>query len=97
MESEPDRARVEAYFRIDMAVSYSQGNFEEHGLAIRENRRQERNEVEDVPIDDHDRWLNPIGRFYRHNAMHAGTTAMVLDEFGRCAKCVSLGLWKPNA
>jgi hypothetical protein len=38
-----------------------------------------------------------IGRFFRHNAMHAGTTRMVLDEFGRCAKCVALGFWKPNA
>jgi hypothetical protein len=33
----------------------------------------------------------------RHNAMHAGTTRMVLDEFGRCAKCVKLGWWKPDA
>jgi hypothetical protein len=48
-------------------------------------------------IDDVDRALNPIGRFLRHNAMHAGTTRMVLDEFGRCAKCVKLGWWKPDA
>jgi hypothetical protein len=48
-------------------------------------------------IDDIDRALNPIGRFYRHNAMHAGTARMVLDEFGRCAKCVKLGFWKPDA
>jgi hypothetical protein len=41
--------------------------------------------------------LNPIGRFYRHNAMHAGTTRMVLDDLGRCAKCVKLGFWKPDA
>jgi hypothetical protein len=27
----------------------------------------------------------------------AGTTPMVLDEFGRCAKCVRLGFWKPDA
>jgi hypothetical protein len=47
-------------------------------------------ESEDECIDDQDRALNPIGRFYRHNAMHAGTTRMVLDEFGRCAKCVWL-------
>ena len=43
------------------------------------------------------RILNPIGRFYKHNAMHAGTTSMVLDEFGRCARCVKLGFWKPDA
>jgi hypothetical protein len=48
-------------------------------------------------IDDVDRALNPMGRFFRHNAMHAGTTQMVLDEFGRCAKCVKLGWWKPDA
>ena len=54
-------------------------------------------EIEDVCIDDHDRTLNPIGRFFRHNAMHAGTTRMVLDEFGRCARCVKLGFWRPDA
>ena len=43
------------------------------------------------------RALNPMGRYFRHNAMHAGTTRMVLDEFGRCAKCVKLGWWKPDA
>jgi hypothetical protein len=53
-------------------------------------------DIEDY-IDDVDRALNPMGRFYRHNAMHAGTTRMVLDEFGRCAQCIKLGLWKPNA
>jgi hypothetical protein len=58
---------------------------------------QDRIEIEDDCIDDQDRALNPIGRFYRHNAMHAGTTRMVLDEFGRCAKCVKLGFWKPDA
>jgi hypothetical protein len=54
-------------------------------------------EIDDVCIDDQDRALNPIGRFFRHNAMHAGTTRMVLDEFGRCAKCAKLGLWKLDA
>ena len=53
--------------------------------------------IEDDCIDDVDRALNPLGRFYRHNAMHAGTTRMVLDEFGRCARCVKLGFWKPDA
>ena len=45
----------------------------------------------DPIIDDVDRTLNPIGRFYRHNAMHAGRTPMVLDELGRGARCVLLG------
>jgi hypothetical protein len=53
--------------------------------------------VEDGCIDDVDRTLNPVGRFYRHNHMHAGTIPMVLDEFGRCAYCVKLGHWKPDA
>jgi hypothetical protein len=48
-------------------------------------------------IDDVDRGLNPLGWFYRHNAMHAGTTPMVLDEFGRCARCVKLGFWRQDA
>lgn len=46
---------------------------------------------------DVDRTLNPLGRFYRHNHMHADTIPMVLDEFGRCAYCVKNGQWKPNA
>ena len=53
--------------------------------------------IKGVCIDDVDRGLNPLGWFYRHNAMHAGTTPMVLDEFGRCARCVKLGFWKPDA
>ena len=48
-------------------------------------------------IDDVDGGLNPLGWFYRHNAMHAGTTPMVLDEFGRCARCVKLGFWRADA
>jgi hypothetical protein len=48
-------------------------------------------------IDDADRKLNPIGRFFRHNAMHAGTSRMVHDEFGRCAYCIKLGFWRPDA
>jgi hypothetical protein len=54
-------------------------------------------QIEDDWIDDVDRTLNPIGRFFRHNAMHAGMTRMVLDEFGRCVRCVKLGFWKPDA
>jgi hypothetical protein len=48
-------------------------------------------------IDDVDRTLNPLGRFHRHNYMHAGTIPMVFDEFGRCAYCVKNGQWKPDA
>ena len=37
---------------------------------------------------DVDRTLNPLGRFYRHNHMHADTIPMVLDEFGSlCLLC----------
>jgi hypothetical protein len=61
------------------------------------SKNQDRIGIDDVCIDDQDRALNPIGRFFRHNAMHAGTTRMVLDHFGRCAKCVELGFWKPDA
>ncbi len=53
--------------------------------------------IVDDGIDYVDHALNPIGRFYRHNAMHAGTTPMKLDEFGRCAHCIKLGFWKPDA
>ncbi|MGH9810023.1 MAG: hypothetical protein ACRD9W_22695 [Terriglobia bacterium] len=59
---------------------------------------EDRDQIQiDDCIDDVDRALNPMGRFFRHNAMHAGTTQMVLDAFGRCAKCVKLGWWKPDA
>jgi hypothetical protein len=54
-------------------------------------------EIKDDCIDDADRMLNPLGRFHRHNNMHAGTIPMVLDEFGRCAYCVKLGYWTPDA
>jgi hypothetical protein len=56
----------------------------------------DRIESEDECIDGQDR-ARALGRFYRHNAMHAGTTPMVLDDFGRCARCVKLGFWKPDA
>ena len=62
------------------------------------DRIEDRDQIRiDNCIDDVDRALNPMGRFFRHNAMHAGTAPMVLDEFGRCAKCVKLGWWKPDA
>jgi hypothetical protein len=51
----------------------------------------------DECIDDVDRALNPIGRFFRHTAMHAGTIPMVCDEFGRCLKCLKLGFWRADA
>jgi len=53
--------------------------------------------IEDDCIDETDRMLNPLGRFHRHNYMHAGTIPTVLDEFGRCAYCVKLGYWMPDA
>jgi hypothetical protein len=49
---------------------------------------------EDDCIDDADRSLSPWARFMRHNAMHAGLVEMKRDEFGRCARCVKLGMWK---
>ncbi len=58
--------------------------------------RGDRIDIDYDSIDDVDRMLNPIGRFFRHNAMHAGTTRMAFDEFGRCAYCVKLGFWKPD-
>jgi hypothetical protein len=48
-------------------------------------------------IDDVDRALNPLGRFFRHNAMYAGTIPTVVDEFGCCVRRVKLGFWKPDA
>jgi hypothetical protein len=53
--------------------------------------------IVDDGIDSVDRACNPLGRFYRHNSMHAGMTPMVLDEFGRCARCVKLGFWRADA
>jgi hypothetical protein len=53
--------------------------------------------IKDDRIDNLDRALTPLGWFYKHNAMHAGTTPMVLDEFGRCARCVKLGFWRACA
>jgi hypothetical protein len=63
-----------------------------------EDRRRDKDRigVDDICIDDQDRALNPIGRFYRHNAMHAGTTRMVLDEFGRCASSLAFGNRTPS-
>jgi hypothetical protein len=67
-------------------------------LSMIKDRAGNRDQIRiDNCIDDVDRRLNPIGRFFRHNAMHAGTTPMVLDDFGRCARCVELGWWKPDA
>ena len=68
-----------------------------HTVDIDRIKDQDRIEIADDCIDDVDRALNPMGRFYRHNAMHAGTTPMVIDEFGRCLKCLKLGFWKADA
>jgi hypothetical protein len=48
-------------------------------------------------IDDVDRTLNSLGRYHRHNHMHANTIPTVFDAFGRCAYCVKNGQWKPDA
>jgi hypothetical protein len=59
-----------------------------------------KDQIEDcgpIKIDDLDLTLNSIGRFDRHIAMHTGRTRMVLDEFGRCAMCVKLGIWRADA
>ncbi len=53
--------------------------------------------IVDDCIDDVDRAADPMGRFYRHYGMHEGTVRMVLDDFGRCAYCVKLGFWGPDA
>jgi hypothetical protein len=58
---------------------------------------RERVRLSDDCVDDLDRALNPIGRFFRHAAMHAGTTPMVCDEYGRCLKCLMLGYWRADA
>ena len=54
-------------------------------------------DIADGCIDDVDRKLNGLGRFYRHNQMHSGAIPIVFDKFGRCAYCVKNGQWKPNA
>jgi hypothetical protein len=53
--------------------------------------------IVDDCIDQVDRALTPLAWFYAHNAMHAGTIPMLLDEYGRCARCVKLGFWRPDA
>jgi len=42
--------------------------------------------IKDDCIDNLDSALTPLGWFYKHNAMHAGTTPMVLDEFGHARR-----------
>jgi hypothetical protein len=41
--------------------------------------------------------LNGLGLFYQHQAMHDGRVPMRLDEFGRCARCIELKFWEPDA
>lgn len=48
--------------------------------------------IEATPIEP-----TPIGWFFIHQAQHDGRVPMVLDEHGRCARCVALGFWKADA
>jgi hypothetical protein len=59
----------------------------------------DRDKVEnfDDSIDEVDRTLNPVGRFYRHAQMHSGAIPTVFDSFGRCAYCVKNGVWIADA
>ena len=68
-------------------------------MSVTQDRIDDRDpaQIADGCIDDVDRTLNPLGRFHRHNHMHAGTIPMVFDAFGRCAYCVKNGQWKPDA
>jgi hypothetical protein len=67
-------------------------------LSMIKDRARNRDQIRiDDCIDDVDRASNSIGQFFRHNAMHDGRTPMVLDAFGRCAMCVKLGWWRPDA
>jgi hypothetical protein len=38
-----------------------------------------------------------FGDHLRHNAGHAGTIPLVLDEHSRCVICIRRGFFKPNA
>ena len=40
---------------------------------------------------------SPLGWFYKHNAMHAGTIPIEYDQWGRCARCVTLGFFRCDA
>jgi len=66
-------------------------------MAGRRSEDRRRIELADECIDYVDHALDPLGRFFRHLGMHAGTTPMIVDEFGRCARCVRLGFWEPDA
>ena len=41
--------------------------------------------------------LSPLGWFYKHNEMHDGTIPIEHDQWGRCARCVTLGFFKCDA
>jgi hypothetical protein len=58
---------------------------------------RDRIEIEDDCSDDVDRVLNPITGSIGTAPCTHGTISIMLDEFGRCARCVILGFWKPNA
>jgi hypothetical protein len=38
-----------------------------------------------------------FGDHLRHNAGHAGTVHLALDEYGRCLICLRRGFFTPNA
>ena len=38
-----------------------------------------------------------FGDHLRHNAGHAGTIPLALDEYGRCLICLRRGFFTPNA
>ena len=41
--------------------------------------------------------LSPLGWFYKHNAMHNGAIPIEYDQWGRCARCVTLGFFRCDA
>jgi hypothetical protein len=49
---------------------------------------------ESIIVDKGDVRLNALGLFYQHQAAHDG---LVLDQFGRCARCVELKFWRADA
>jgi len=41
--------------------------------------------------------LSPLGWFHKHNAMHTGVIPIEYDQWGRCTRCVSLGIFRCDA
>lgn len=52
---------------------------------------------EPIIVDKGDVRLNALGLFHQHQAAHDGRVPMVLDQFGRCARCVELKFWRVDA